>query len=82
MGWVRFTGYHSLGIQQQRNTETGYGVQGKPGDLVVLAEVEGVAARPGEVDHLPHYCTKISPWILDQVRACRRAGLAGKATND
>ena len=81
MGWVRFTGYHSLGIQQ-RNTETGYGVQGKPGDLVVLAEVEGVAARPGEVDHLPHYCTKISPWILDQVRAGRRAGLAGKATND
>lgn len=51
--WARLTGFHSLGVHRQT------------GELVVLAEVTGVAARPGETGHLPHHCTQIP----DSVRA-------------
>jgi hypothetical protein len=77
MSWVRLTGVHSIGVQL-KNTDTGYGAQGRPGDLVILAEVEGIAARPGELDFLPHYCTQIPAWIERQLAVRRRAALAGK----
>lgn len=56
--WVKFTGVHSLGVQV-RAAESGYGSRGRPGDLVVLAEVEWIVRSPGERDALPHYCAKI-----------------------
>jgi hypothetical protein len=51
--WARLTGVHSLGVHRQS------------GELVVLAEVTGIAARPGEPGHLAHHCTEIP----DNVRA-------------
>lgn len=47
------TGVHSLGIYR------------RTGELVVLAEVEGIALRSGELDYLPHHC----PDMPDSVRA-------------
>lgn len=56
--WVKFTGAWSLGVQV-KTAETGYGSRGRPGDLVVLAEVEWIIGSVGKRDVLPHYCAKI-----------------------
>jgi len=59
--WARLTGIHSLGI----HLETG--------ELVVLAEATGVAARPGEAGYLAHHCAEIPDTLrtkyADDIRA-------------
>ena len=45
--WLQLTGYWSLGVELAT------------GQLVVLAEVIGIAVRPGKVGHLPHHCAEI-----------------------
>jgi hypothetical protein len=59
--WARLTGFHSLGVHRQT------------GELVVLAEVTGVAARPGEPGHLPHHCTQIPGSVRAEYAADIRA---------
>lgn len=77
-GWARFTGVHSIGVQLKA-AETGYAAYGRPGDLVVLAEVEvTVGQHAGTIDFLPHYCDQIPGWLRDQLAARRRAALAGE----
>lgn len=66
--WVRLTGVHSLGV----HTETG--------ELVVLAEVTGIAAHPGEAGHLPHHCTQIPDSVRTEYDADIRAVMEGITT--
>jgi hypothetical protein len=58
MSWVQLTGAWMLGVQLEV-PETGPGSGGHRGDLVVLAETEGIARRPGQRDVLPHHCENI-----------------------
>jgi hypothetical protein len=60
--WVKLTGAWSLGVQLAI-PETG--PPDSIGALVVLAETEGIAQRPGKRDVLPHHCDMIP----DSVRA-------------
>ncbi len=76
MSWVKFTGVHSLGVQV-RTAETGYGSRGRPGDLVVLAEVEWIVRSSGERDVLPHSCTKIPDSARAEYAGDIAAALAG-----
>ena len=39
----------------------------------MLAEVTGIAVRPGEVGHLPHHCTKIPDSVRTEYAADIRA---------
>jgi hypothetical protein len=59
--WARLTGVHSLGVHRQT------------GEIVVLAEAIGIAARPGELGHLAHHCKEIPDAVraehADEVRA-------------
>lgn len=59
--WARLTGVHSLGVDRQT------------GELVVLAEVTGVAAHPGEIGYLAHHCTEIPDSIQAEHAADVRA---------
>jgi hypothetical protein len=61
--WVQLTGFHLLGIHRET------------GELVVLAEAEGVAAEPGQRTVLPHHCEQIP----DPVRAEYAADIAALA---
>jgi hypothetical protein len=63
--WVRLTGVHSLGVHRET------------GELVVLAEVTSVAARPGETGHLAHHCTQIPDSIQAEYAADVRAVMEG-----
>jgi hypothetical protein len=63
--WARLTGVHSLGVHRQT------------GELVVLAEVTGVAARPGEPGHLAHHCTQIPGSVRAEYAADIRAVTEG-----
>jgi hypothetical protein len=63
--WARLTGVHSLGV----HLETG--------ELVVLAEVTGIAARPGEPGHLAHHCDQIPASVRAEYAADVRAVMEG-----
>lgn len=66
--WVRLTGAWLLGVALVPPPGTDmrqYSRVHQPGQLVVLAETEGIAARPGQRGILPHYC----PEIPDSVKA-------------
>jgi hypothetical protein len=64
LSWVQLTGAWMLAVQLEV-PDTGPGSDGRRGDLVVLAETEGIARRPGQRDVLPHHCENIP----DEVRA-------------
>lgn len=66
--WARLTGVHSLGVHRQT------------GELVVLAEVTGIAALPGEPGHLAHHCTQIPDSVRTEYAADIRAAMEGKLT--
>jgi hypothetical protein len=53
------------------------GVHRETGELVVLAEVTSVAARPGETGHLAHHCTQIPDSIQAEYAADVRAVMEG-----
>jgi hypothetical protein len=59
--WARLTGFHSLGVRRET------------GELVVLAEATGIAARPGETGHLAHHCKEIPASVRDEYAADIRA---------
>ena len=59
--WAQLTGFHSLGVHRET------------GELIVLAEVTGIAAHPGEVGHLPHHCDQIPDSVREQYAADIRA---------
>jgi hypothetical protein len=63
--WARLTGVHSLGVHRQT------------GELVVLAEAIGIAARPGELGHLAHHCTEIPDSVRAEYAADVRAVTKG-----
>lgn len=63
--WAGLTGVHSLGVHRQT------------GELVVLAEVIGIAARPGELGHLAHHCTEIPDSVRAEYAADVRAVMEG-----
>jgi hypothetical protein len=63
--WVQLTGFHSIGVH--RDT----------GALVVLAEVAGIAARPGQLNHLVHPCEEIPDRVGEQYAEEIAAILAG-----
>jgi len=63
--WAQLTGVHSLGVHRQT------------GELVVLAEVTGIAARPGELGHLAHHCTEIPDSVRAEYAADVRAVTEG-----
>jgi len=61
--WVRLTGAWLLAVRagagRPAPTCGKYYKIHKPGELVVLAETEGIAAHPGQRGTLPHYCRQI-----------------------
>jgi hypothetical protein len=63
--WVRLTGAWLLGVQLM-TADDADSARGRPGELVVLAETEGIARRPGERDVLPHRCTQIPDHVREQ----------------
>lgn len=68
--WAQLTGIHSLGVHRQT------------GELVVLAEATGIAARPGETGHLPHHCTQIPGSVRAEYAADIRAILEEESKAD
>lgn len=66
--WAQLTGFHSLGVHRQT------------GELVVLAEVTGLAARPGETGHLPHHCKEIPASVQAEYAADIHAIMEGATT--
>lgn len=64
--WVQLTGIHSLGVHKET------------GELVVLAEVEGIAAHPGQTAVLAHHCKQI-PGAVYTRYAARIAAVTGRS---
>jgi hypothetical protein len=63
--WARLTGIHSLGVRRET------------GELVVLAEVTGIAAHPGDTGHLAHHCKQIPGGVRAEYAADIRAIMEG-----